>query len=104
MVRRKRLEACRKVADLGCCVAEAETPTVVLKHIDPRPAIGCINHHIEDAIWLEHVMQGPQARIRVWQVMQYAGADHMVEALTEFGGPLHRELAHLEVCERILAL
>ena len=30
-------------------------------------------------------------------MVQHAGADHVLEALAEFGDALHRELAHLEV-------
>ena len=104
MVRWERLEARGKVADLGRRPANAETPTVVLKHIDPGAAIGRVNHHIESAGRLEHVVQGPQPRIGVGQMVQHAGADHVVEALAEFGGALHGKLAHLEVGERVLAL
>ena len=58
---------------------------------------------MEGARRLEHVVQGPQARIGVGQVVQHAGADHVLEASTEFGGPLHGELAQFEVGERVLA-
>ena len=85
MVRRERLEARGKVADLGLRPADAQAPTVVLKHIDPRAAIGRVNHYIEGTGRLEHVVQGPQPRIGVGQVVQHAGADHVREALTELG-------------------
>src|SRR5271165_2944091 len=104
MVRRERLEARGEVADLGRRMAHAEAPTVLLKHIDPRTAIGRVNHHIEGASRLEDVAQGLEPRIGVGQVVQDAGADDVVEALAEFGGALQSELAHLEVGERVLAL
>ena len=53
---------------------------------------------------LEHVAQRPQTRVGVGQMVQHAGADDVVEALAEFGGTLHGELAHLEVVEGVLAL
>ena len=56
MVRRKRLEARGKVADLGRCSADAQAPTVVLQHIDPGAAIGRVHHHIESAGRREHLV------------------------------------------------
>ena len=103
MVCRERLEGRGEVADLGHRPADAEAPTVVLEQIDPGAAIGRVNHHIEGAGRLEHVVQGPQPRIGVGQVVQHAGADHVVEALAEFGRALNGEQAHLEVGERVFA-
>ncbi len=104
MVRRERFEARGEVADLGRRPADAQAPTVVLKHVDPRAAIGRVNHHMERTSRLEHVVQGPKPRIGVGQMVQHAGADHVLEALAEFGDALHGELAHIKVGERVFAL
>ena len=50
------------------------------------------------------VAPGRRTRVGVGQMVQHAGADDVLEALTEFGGTLHGELAHLEVGERVLLL
>ncbi len=104
MVRRERPEARGEVADLGRRPTDTQAPTVVLKHVDPRAAIGRVNHHMESTSRLEHVVQDPQPRIGVGQMVQHASANDVLEALTEFGRALHSELAHLEVGERVLAL
>ena len=49
-------------------------------------------------------MQRAQPGIGVGQVVQHAGADHVLEALAELRGALHFELAHFEVGECVLAL
>ena len=79
MVRRKRLEARGEVADLAVCRADAETPAVVLKHIDACAAVGRVDHHMERAARREHVAQRPQTCIGVGQMMQHARADDVLE-------------------------
>ena len=102
MVRRERLEARGEVAELSRRPVDTEAPTVVLKHVDPGPAIGRVHHHIQCAGRLKHVMQGPQPRIGVGQMVQHAGADYVLEALAELGGALHSELPHARLVSAYL--
>src|SRR6266851_9126218 len=104
MVRRERLETCGEVADLDRRPGNAEPAAVVLKHIDARAAVGCVNHYIDSPGGLEHLAQRPKTCVGVGQMVQHAGADYVFEASPEVRRAVHGELAYLQVVEGVPVL
>src|SRR5450755_56484 len=104
MIWRERFETCREVADLRRRPGNAEPTAVVLKHIDARAAVGCIDHYIDRPGRHQHLAQRPKTCVGVGQMVQHAGADYVVEASPEVRRTFHGELAYLQVVEGIPVL
>ncbi len=70
-------------ADAARGSLDPELPAKLLQHIDPSPAIGCVDHQLHRTSWCEYAREGLQACSGVRQVMEDPGADDLVEGQVE---------------------
>jgi hypothetical protein len=104
MIPRESFKACDEVVNLGIRPTDSDASTVLLKHVDAGTSVRRVDHQVHCAGVREHVVQSAQTSIRVGKVVQNAGADDMIEGLSEFGNALDSNLVHFEIFERVLLL
>src|SRR6516162_785592 len=77
------LEGQQELTDVAFGRTKADAPAELLQHIDAAAPVRCIHHEMHRALRLEHAAQRTQPRGRVRQMMQYPGADDLVEGSSE---------------------
>src|SRR6185503_16088619 len=84
--------------------ANPEQPAILLHHVDPGPAVACIDHQPHRAPRSEDIAKGAQAVVRVGHMVEHAGADDQVEGARQAADILDRETMEFEVIQIVLAL
>ena len=92
------------VAQLLVVCANPEQAAVFLHHVDARAAIRRIDHDVQRPVLRQRRAQRPQAEVRVGQMVQHAGADDLVEDLSETPYVFDRKPAEIEVPEVVFSL
>ena len=83
MIGWQRLQRRDQIADSIIRRMDADPPAKLLQHINAGSPIGGIDHQVHRAIRLQHIAQGSKSGIRIGQMMQYAGADNLIEAVSQ---------------------
>jgi hypothetical protein len=104
VIRQQPPEAGGEVPDLRCRGPHAKLAAVRLKQIDTGAGVGRVGHPMHCTTRSEHVAQRLQSRIGVGQVAQHAGADNVLETVTQLRCALYRKLVNLEIVEAVLVL
>src|SRR5262245_54989071 len=104
MPRWQRLESSDEVPNLRVGCTDTHAPTEVLQHVDSGPAVGRIHHEVHRPARFEHAAQSSESSIGVGKMLEYPGADDLIEAPLQLVDPIDRELMDLEGAQVVLSL
>src|SRR5262245_39150759 len=104
MPRWQRLESSDEVPNLRVACPDTYAPTELLQHVDAGPAVGRIHHEVHRPARFEHAAQSSESRIGVGKMMEYPGADDVIEAPLELVDQIDGKLMNLESAQVVLSL
>ena len=104
MSRWQRLESGDEVLELRVGSTDTHAPTEVLQHVDAGPAVRRIHHEMHGPVRFEHAAKSSEPRIGVGKMMEYPGADDVIEASSQLVYPIDGELMDLETAQVVLSL
>src|SRR5262245_404636 len=104
MSRWQRLESGDEVPDLRVGGTDTQAPTEVLQHVDAGPAVRRIHHEMHGPVGFEHAAESSEPRIGVGKMMEYTGADDVIEAPLQLVHSIDGELMDLESAQVVLSL
>src|ERR1700735_1564779 len=92
-----RPEGRGEIAYLRVRPADAQTPAVLLQHVDARAPVRRVDHDVQGTAGTHNTVKRAQPHDRIRQMMENAGTDGVVEALAELLRIFDGKPAHLEV-------
>ena len=92
----QRLESSDEVPDFRVGRTDTQAPTEVLQHVYAGPAVRRIHHEMHGPVRFEHAAKSSEPRIGVGKMMEYPGADDVIEAPLQLVYPVYGELMDLE--------
>src|SRR5262245_27810363 len=100
----QRLESGDEVPNLWVGRTDTHAPTEVLQHVDAGPAVRRIHHEMHGPVRFEHAAKRSEPRIGVGKMMEYPGADDVIEAPLQLMYPIEGKLIDLESAQVVLSL
>ena len=82
---------------------DAEAAAIILEHVDTRPAVGRVDHHVDGPRRMKRVAQCTQARVGIGEMMQHTAADDVIEASPKLARTFDGKLLDFEIVEGMLA-
>src|SRR5258705_13387949 len=101
MVRRQGIKCGTEILQIAFRRTDAKQAAIFLHHVDPGPAVACIDHQMQGALRTKDVVKRAQSEVRIGKVMEHAGADNQVEGASKLADVFDRKLMQLEVFQTV---
>src|ERR1700739_1478064 len=97
MSRRQRAERTDKIMNISIRGMDAGPLAELLQHVNASSPVRRVDHDMRRPVRLEHAAQGAKPCLGVCEVMENAGANHLIEAHPQIVNSLYRDLVDLKI-------